>query len=186
MCVCVLGVKPGPNLLPHTHTTKPTTNTGLLAIGGARLSQGGGVSPIEALVAVPLTVAGWVVQVSVLWCQNRPRRRTHMSIGANPKPCSFLSSTLQEWAIHRHLLHGSLQWPGSSIHQQHHELPFYHVSIDPPVIVLAWGAVACALALALLPQPMAWTVLGVRSYACLVCLYVRVCVCVSHVCVSLC
>lgn len=72
---------------------------------------------------------------------------------------------LQEWAIHRHLLHGSLQWPGSAIHQQHHDLPFYHISIDPPAIVLAWGAVACALGLALLPQPLAWTVLGVRGVA---------------------
>lgn len=70
----------------------------------------------------------------------------------------------QEWWIHRHLLHGGWAWLGSSIHQQHHELPFYHISIDPPPVVLAWGAAACAVALALLPQPLAWTVLGVRDF----------------------
>lgn len=103
-------------------------SAGLLAILGARVAAHAPLTPGEAL-AVPVTVAGWVVQ---------------------------------EWAIHRHLLHGALRWPGAAIHQQHHELPFYHVSIDPPAIVLAWGAVACAAALALLPQPLAWTVLGVR------------------------
>ena len=92
----------------------------------------------------------------------RVSAHTPLSLGeALAVPLTVVGWVVQEWAIHRHLLHGSLNWPGAAIHQQHHEQPFYHVSIDPPAIVLAWGAVACAAALALLPQPLAWTVLGV-------------------------
>lgn len=70
---------------------------------------------------------------------------------------SFLR-TFQEWWIHKYLLHRTLMhnkeevgrwdrkgWAGFEIHKEHHELPFYHVSIDPPWLALAWGGVFSAI-----------------------------------------
>lgn len=70
---------------------------------------------------------------------------------------------LQEWFLHRLLLHSSFDWFGREIHAQHHALPFYHVSIDPPLIVGIWGAIACILGWVFVPQPLVWTVLGVSA-----------------------
>lgn len=72
-------------------------------------------------------------------------------------PLVAVGWVLQEWAIHKFLLHGLSGWYGYDIHVGHHALPFYHVSIDPPSVVVAWGAVANALALCLLPRPLALT-----------------------------
>ncbi|GAB5037603.1 fatty acid hydroxylase [Nannochloropsis oceanica] len=75
-------------------------------------------------------------------------------------PVTVTGWMLQEWSLHRFLLHSSLPWPGREIHAQHHALPFYHVSIDPPLLVAVWGAVACGAGWLMLPQPWVWTVLG--------------------------
>jgi hypothetical protein len=39
-------------------------------------------------------------------------------------------------------------------------MPFYHISIDPVPIVAAWGAVFCTLCLAVVPRPLAWSVMA--------------------------
>jgi len=70
---------------------------------------------------------------------------------------------LQEWFLHRFLLHSSFDWFGREIHAQHHALPFYHVSIDPPLLVGVWGAIACILGWVFVPRPLVWTVLGVSA-----------------------
>lgn len=85
-------------------------------------------------------------------------------------PLTALGWVIQEWAIHRYLLHGWTNWPGHEIHQGHHDLPFFHISIDPPVIVLAWGFVACGLGWLLLPSPLSWTVLWVSTLSSLLAL----------------
>lgn len=45
---------------------------------------------------------------------------------------------LQEWAIHKYLLHAPFQWVGSKIHIDHHQQPYHHVSIDSLTIVVPW------------------------------------------------
>lgn len=60
---------------------------------------------------------------------------------------------LQEWAIHKLLLHNLPGWVGHTIHKEHHELPFFHISIDPPPIVIAWGVAFCSLAALTIPGP---------------------------------
>lgn len=60
---------------------------------------------------------------------------------------------LQEWAIHKLLLHNMPGWVGHTIHKEHHELPFFHISIDPPPIVIAWGVAFCSLAALTIPGP---------------------------------
>ena len=53
---------------------------------------------------------------------------------------------VQEHFIHDALLHSEQQWFGSMVHRWHHELPYYHVSLDGIGLALAWfGAVAIAL-----------------------------------------
>eukprot|EP00892_Ulva_mutabilis_P010272 jgi/Ulvmu1/7617/UM038_0042.1 len=43
---------------------------------------------------------------------------------------------IQEWAIHKKLFHGNLEWFGKTIHIDHHQTPYYHISIDDPFIAL--------------------------------------------------
>jgi len=45
---------------------------------------------------------------------------------------------IQEHVMHQHLLHSSADWIGKSIHENHHEQPYFHVSIDPPALILGW------------------------------------------------
>lgn len=52
-------------------------------------------------------------------------------------------------------------WLGHDIHEGHHEVPFYHVCVDPPDLVAAWTiAAACIFAL-IFPPPLALTVLSI-------------------------
>jgi hypothetical protein len=53
---------------------------------------------------------------------------------------------VQEWVIHAHLLHSATPWYGSEIHRWHHELPYFHVSMDGFGLAATWfGAVAVLL-----------------------------------------
>lgn len=52
---------------------------------------------------------------------------------------------LQEWAIHKYLLHTTIDWVGSKIHIDHHQQPYHHVSIDSPSIVLPFMALAAGV-----------------------------------------
>ena len=46
---------------------------------------------------------------------------------------------VQEYFFHRMLLHSSsFDWIGKSIHRLHHERDYFHVSIDPPILLLGW------------------------------------------------
>lgn len=57
---------------------------------------------------------------------------------------------LQEYVFHRVLLHSDVDWPGKAIHRAHHQTDYFHVSIDPPALLLGWLLAAhLALRLAL-------------------------------------
>jgi hypothetical protein len=48
---------------------------------------------------------------------------------------------LQEHVMHKYLLHSNFNWIGKCIHQEHHERPYHHVSIDPAPLIVGWFAV---------------------------------------------
>lgn len=45
---------------------------------------------------------------------------------------------IQEYFFHKVLLHSPFDWIGKSIHQNHHQKNYFHVSIDPPELLLGW------------------------------------------------
>jgi hypothetical protein len=45
---------------------------------------------------------------------------------------------IQEYFFHRVLLHSPFDWIGKNIHKGHHERDYFHVSIDPPALLLGW------------------------------------------------
>ena len=45
---------------------------------------------------------------------------------------------IQEYFFHRVLLHAPFGWIGNSIHQKHHDKTYFHVSVDPPALLLGW------------------------------------------------
>ncbi len=51
---------------------------------------------------------------------------------------SILFWWVQEYFIHRVLLHSTYNWFGKSYHRQHHHKNYYHVAIDPPELLLGW------------------------------------------------
>eukprot|EP00804_Cyclotella_cryptica_P023391 CCRYP_000528-RA/>CCRYP_000528-RA protein AED:0.25 eAED:0.25 QI:141/1/1/1/0/0/2/1193/310 len=57
----------------------------------------------------------------------------------------------QEYFFHRVLLHSPFEWIGKSIHRHHHEKSYFHVSIDPPALLLGWLFVAHFMLKAVLP-----------------------------------
>ena len=50
--------------------------------------------------------------------------------------------SLQEYALHRVVLHSKFNHIGKEIHQGHHEKNYFHISIDPPALLLGWLLVA--------------------------------------------
>uniref|UniRef100_A0A383WJJ5 Fatty acid hydroxylase domain-containing protein n=1 Tax=Tetradesmus obliquus TaxID=3088 RepID=A0A383WJJ5_TETOB len=52
---------------------------------------------------------------------------------------------VQEWAAHKYLLHSDMDWLGKTIHRQHHETPYFHISLDPPGLILSVMAAAALL-----------------------------------------
>ncbi len=54
---------------------------------------------------------------------------------------------VQEHVIHGRLLHCPSAWYGSDVHRWHHELPYFHVSLDGPGLAAAWFASVAALLL---------------------------------------
>lgn len=59
---------------------------------------------------------------------------------------------VQEWAIHDKLLHSTESWFGSEIHGFHHDLPYYHISIDGLGLALSWFLAAAAALLLVMPS----------------------------------
>lgn len=49
---------------------------------------------------------------------------------------------LQEWVVHRYLLHSNFAWFGRDVHDAHHAAPYHHVSLDPPMLVAGVMATA--------------------------------------------
>lgn len=45
---------------------------------------------------------------------------------------------VQEWLIHDRLLHSDGEWFGERVHRWHHELPYYHVSLDGVGLAAVW------------------------------------------------
>ena len=61
---------------------------------------------------------------------------------------------IQEWLLHRYVLHAPLiegGWMGYHIHKEHHLTPFYHVSLDGPDVAIVWGGTICALSFIVFP-----------------------------------
>ena len=73
--------------------------------------------------------------------------------------CVFVSSILfwsvQEHWIHDKLLHSKFNWVGKQIHIEHHQKPYYHISIDPASLLLGWMLVAHIIFKLILPIPLA-------------------------------
>mmetsp|Transcript_8880 Transcript_8880/g.18942 ORF Transcript_8880/g.18942 Transcript_8880/m.18942 type:complete len:369 (-) Transcript_8880:229-1335(-) len=46
--------------------------------------------------------------------------------------------TLQEYFLHKFVLHSKFHWIGKEIHRTRHNKPYFHVSIDPPALLLGW------------------------------------------------
>ena len=57
----------------------------------------------------------------------------------------------QEYAFHRILLHSPFDWIGKSIHQTHHDKDYFHISIDPPLLLVGWLFTAHFILKSMLP-----------------------------------
>mmetsp|Transcript_39571 Transcript_39571/g.112228 ORF Transcript_39571/g.112228 Transcript_39571/m.112228 type:complete len:297 (-) Transcript_39571:1502-2392(-) len=58
---------------------------------------------------------------------------------------------LQEWVIHAKLLHSSFDWMGKRIHESHHAEDYFHISIDPPGLILPAMALSAGVFYAAMP-----------------------------------
>ena len=65
--------------------------------------------------------------------------------------------SFQEHFLHQRLLHSKWNWYGKEIHQGHHEKPYFHISIDPAPLMLAWMGTVHLILRYLLPLPIAIT-----------------------------
>jgi sterol desaturase/sphingolipid hydroxylase (fatty acid hydroxylase superfamily) len=61
----------------------------------------------------------------------------------------------QEHFLHAQVQHSELDWYGKQIHQEHHDKPYFSISIDPAPLMLAWLATAGLILRCLFPLPMA-------------------------------
>lgn len=61
----------------------------------------------------------------------------------------------QEHEMHLHLLHSKFDWLGKRIHEEHHEKPYFHISIDPAGLMIGWLAAIHILLRCVLPLPLA-------------------------------
>jgi hypothetical protein len=82
---------------------------------------------------VVLTISTFIYQRYELLSINPPSI-TELSIFIT----SILFWWVQEYFIHRVLLHSTYNWFGKSYHRQHHHRNYYHVAIDPPELLLGW------------------------------------------------
>lgn len=72
---------------------------------------------------------------------------------------AFVGSILfwfwQEHFLHSKVLHSKSEWYGKTIHQGHHDKPYFHISIDPAPLMLAWLGSAHFAFRILFPLPFA-------------------------------
>jgi len=71
---------------------------------------------------------------------------------------------LQEHIMHEKLLHSDFDWVGKKIHQDHHDKPYFHISIDRFELILGWLAAAHGVLRLLLPLNLALS--ATIGYAC--------------------
>ena len=83
------------------------------------------------------------------------RLQLPIPISLAPELLVFASSVVfwcfQEYAFHRILLHSPFDWIGKSIHQTHHDKDYFHISIDPPVLLVGWLFTAHFILKSMLP-----------------------------------
>ncbi|KAG7349174.1 fatty acid hydroxylase superfamily protein [Nitzschia inconspicua] len=48
----------------------------------------------------------------------------------------------QEYFLHSKVLHSKVDWIGKDIHQGHHNKEYYHVSVDPAILLVGWMTIA--------------------------------------------
>ena len=65
---------------------------------------------------------------------------------------SIMTWWVQEYIFHRYLLHSPFNWIGKSIHGTHHDKEYFHISIDPPALLLGWLFSAHFIISTVLPQ----------------------------------
>ena len=65
---------------------------------------------------------------------------------------SIMTWWVQEYIFHRYLLHSPFNWIGKSIHGAHHDKQYFHISIDPPALLLGWLFASHFIISMLLPQ----------------------------------
>ena len=98
---------------------------------------------------VLLTISGFIyTRLQLL--STAPFSITELAIFAS----SIVLWWVQEYFFHRVLLHSPFNWIGKSIHASHHEKTYFHISIDPPALLLGWLFTAHFLIkAAILPSP---------------------------------
>jgi len=72
--------------------------------------------------------------------------------------CILASAVLwlfQEYFLHQHFLHSKIDWIGKSIHENHHQKPYFHISIDPPELLLGWLGAFFIIANEMMPIELA-------------------------------
>jgi hypothetical protein len=61
----------------------------------------------------------------------------------------------QEHVLHRHVLHSQhFRWYGTTIHGQHHQKPYFHISIDPAPLMVTWLVLVTVLCVWV--EPHSW------------------------------
>ena len=88
--------------------------------------------------------------------------RLQLSVPFSIAEVTIFASTIvfwwiQEYFFHRVLLHSPVDWIGKSIHQTHHEKNYFHISIDPPALLLGWLFAAHLMMKSILPWHLCLT-----------------------------
>ena len=58
----------------------------------------------------------------------------------------------QEHVLHQRVLHSEMDWMGKSIHETHHDTPYFHVSIDPAPLMIGWLLISHVLLRSIFPS----------------------------------
>jgi len=106
------------------------------------------------VVAMLAVVAGWRIALGF------PQAIAAGVGGASPinsaDTTAFLSAVVfwcfQEYFLHEKVLHSQMDWAGKEIHQGHHDLPYFHISIDPAPLMVGWLGVSGLVFKAVLPS----------------------------------
>ncbi len=78
--------------------------------------------------------------------------------------CIAVFWVVQEWLIHKYLLHAPFEWLGSRIHHDHHKQTYHHVSIDPVGIVVPFMVTSAGVLYGLLHDTPSLAYTAIASY----------------------